>query len=1125
MQIPIKEGVDPGDLGTSQLGGVTLQSSVAAGGGRAVRVGVPKANVNGAAPFSGKRKPGTPPLASLPLHLVGGPKMENPGPQVRFPSLTVSFYAQRLAQVGLPPFEDLDFAHATGSSTSQDKNTAAALYDYGKTLQDAASPEYSDDDSLWPWQVRQTVKDSAGGVSSTTLPISFQSESNPRVDATYLRPAGQSSKPLAVGTRFGLVYGANDLPQAPATDKLSVDGTKDKQGPITWYVLGLAYKATSDPQSPYSPVYTQASKDARTLNYTFAKVGYYRISLIAYDSIGLGAKVFISPVYVSPASGDCVTVAEKVGPISVAGDCVTIAAQHQLFVAKNPITINGVTLAPASGGAVVIDNTANSPAIFSTTDLPSSGDLASSAAIKAWAAQATAKPAAATFSQAGVLLGQEPSLTTVSSAILGLDTTPVTVADGAAYNSLPIAAGSLSLSFASGGQSTARFKLQMPAAFGDVTSDEITLSGQTQVKEVKTVTQHTTGLRAAAAKKAPKGWTALATSGPVAHAAASPPDFLLPNPASLGPIKLPGGMTFSYDDVTGTWHGSTDIEAIPGVPGTAHIEIVIKGTTIVSISGSVSGQVPLAPGVLLTNILFGVTPDPSDPVITGGAGVTVAELLDGTGQITVHPTQPRFRFDGNVSLLGFLPLGSAYLDYGPSPSGQSSIAFGGQTGYDFGPASFHSSVNGAMTVSKPFHFFLEGDGEACLFACLDTHVMVSDLGVAACGEIDLFFDTISAGIGYRFGQGLDVFVGSCDLSGYKPAGLRAVTRSGSTRAVSQLAPGQTTTIPVKGDEGTLAIAVHGQTGSGDGPHVTLKGPAGDKRVITTSTAPGDYAFSGLSGLAPASLKPSNKNVGTALVDDNPLNATTTILLSKPTKGNWMLSVDPDSTQVTGIDLATQLPPIPKNAVDADVTSKVSGKAKIAVASVATGLARNLAVSKVPSFERSRLRTLSFKLAKGVTKVAFLDKGPKSSRLMGQPTTSGEIAFDPAADPGRHTIEAVFFHPNGLPRDTRTVATYVAPGPPKPQRPTVTKMVRSGSTLKITLDKPVVAPDVRSAGLRVVGTAAKGTRIDATYSPADAAKHASGYVVTVKGLPKTGKVGLTLTGVYGSAKSASVKVNA
>lgn len=351
-----------------------------------------------------------------------------------------------------------------------------------------------------------------------------------------------------------------------------------------------------------------------------------------------------------------------------------------------------------------------------------------------------------------------------------------------------------------------------------------------------------------------------------------------------------------------------------------------------------------------------------------------------------------------------------------------------------------------------------------------------------------------------------------------------MTRSGRLRAVGQLEPGQSTPIAVKGDERALALAVRGVPGAADGPHVTLTGPSGDKRVVTTSAIPGDYAFSGLSGLAPASLKPKNATTPTALVDNNPLSATTTILLPKPGKGTWTLKVDPGSGPVTGVDVATRLPDIPKDAVEAVVSKETSGKATIAVASATRGLARSIRVSQVPAYERGRLRTLRFKLRKGTGKVMFIDNGPKSSRIVGSPTASGAIAFDPAADPGRHTIRAVFHHPNGLPRASRVVAGYVAPGPPRPQRPRVEGTRRKGGAVEITLRALPPAPDAHAGVLRVRGKGAQGTRIDAVFAQDDLKpKKGGGWTLLVEGLPAKGGVDLSLTGTYGAKKSATAKV--
>jgi len=1127
---PIEIGVNPGyeaaQYGSVAETGLTLQptsTKQTAGKRRSSSRAIqgPSAGNQGAG-----LKPGSLPKQSLPsIAVQQHPKAS--GPKERFPSFAFDFYGLRLAQVGLAPFDELDFASAKAGQSTQVANTQSALFAYAKKVQDLAQPQFAQGDDegvLFPWQVRQTVRDSTGATASATLPISFKANLHPKAEGVYLQK--DSDKPLVTGTQVRVVRSPTDslgFPADPAQplDRFNIAGTSDKEGPIRWYAFGV--RRQEKPYSNQETFYRAVGKDPKQFGFTFSKPGYYRIAMTVYDGIGLGSSVVVKGLRVEDATADCATISgEKIGMVGMSGDCVKIADNRKLFVATGPLTVNGLTLAPVTG-AIVVDNSGKTPEMFSTTKpVPPLADLNDASKRKAFLSAAKPLPAKVGIAEAKVRLGEVGSLADVATGILSLNTgISVPVAAGAQYNALPVAPGSLAVDMGSGGSSKARFKLLMPSALQSVTSEELSLAGLTKLKESKVETIHKTGVGDAMAAKlrriapAPK---------PVARTAAGSPNFQLPNDVYLGPIKIPGGpdgVTFSYDDAAGTWTAKIELE-IPGLPAAATATIVMKGSSIVSFSGNVPTAIPIAPGVILDKVFFSVVPDPADPAITGGVGVTVAELLDGEGQLTVHPTQPRVRFDGNVKLLGLIPLGGGYVDWGPAPGGQKAIAFGGHVGYDFGPASFNASVNGAMTTSGPFHFFVEGSGEACLFACLDTHTMISDIGVAACGEIDLFFDSISAGLGYRRQGGLDVWVGSCDLESYRPAGLRAVTGDGAEpRAVVALNPGQSMPVQVRGDEGTLVLAVHGQPGAQDGPHVTLTGPAGDKRVITTAATPGDYAFSGEAGLAPASLKPTNAKATTSLVEINPISATTTLMVPKPAKGTWTLSVDPGSLPVTGLDFAQQLPDIPKNAVAADVSTKVAKGATISTGSAFAAAKRSL--GSVPAFERSRLRTMKFTVQKGAGKVTLIDNGPTSSRILTQTSASGSLAFDPAADPGKHTIKAVFLHPNGLPRDTRVVGAYTAPPPPKPATPDIARATRKGSVATIVLDRAPRAPDAHAIALEVFGTGARGTRVAAAYDLGDVRRQGGKWAIQVKGLAAKGDLKLKVVGLYGNDRSKAVTV--
>ena len=140
-------------------------------------------------------------------------------------------------------------------------------------------------------------------------------------------------------------------------------------------------------------------------------------------------------------------------------------------------------------------------------------------------------------------------------------------------------------------------------------------------------------------------------------------------------------------------------------------------------------------------------------------------------------------------------------------------------------------------------FFVEGSGKACFGPCITIRGPVSNQAIAACGELGLFLVTISAGFGYIFSPGdLDVFLGSCDLSRYKPS-----ISVGKTRAEYD-ANGTKHHIPTEPSLRALSIAaaLAVPDGLGTTPRLALFDPSGTL-IASTSPILGDF-FRGPSGV-------------------------------------------------------------------------------------------------------------------------------------------------------------------------------------------------------------------------------------------------------------------------------------
>jgi hypothetical protein len=178
---------------------------------------------------------------------------------------------------------------------------------------------------------------------------------------------------------------------------------------------------------------------------------------------------------------------------------------------------------------------------------------------------------------------------------------------------------------------------------------------------------------------------------------------------------------------------------------------------------------------------------------TGAIGLTAGDLVSINGQmfmVFASPSQP-YTFSGHevgasgmpaptvrafavavggsvgvtLPVVGNTTFASGYVLY----AYPAYLAVGGNVGFSIlgGALSLNGGVNGQFSLSNPA-FDVEGNVNIhALFLTMGADVIVSSVGIGACGTIGTPFGPATAGVGYVWGGQVNATVGSCDLSPYR----------------------------------------------------------------------------------------------------------------------------------------------------------------------------------------------------------------------------------------------------------------------------------------------------------------------------------------------------------------------
>jgi hypothetical protein len=257
----------------------------------------------------------------------------------------------------------------------------------------------------------------------------------------------------------------------------------------------------------------------------------------------------------------------------------------------------------------------------------------------------------------------------------------------------------------------------------------------------------------------------------------------------------------------------------------------------------------------------------------------------------------------------------------------------------------------------------------------------------------------------------------------------------------------------------------GVQGQGGPPHVSLVGPGG-RRID-----------------APATGK---LQTDSALAFHVPETNTTYFALKRPAPGTWTIEPAADSTPITGVKSA--------NGLD---EPKVTGSVR-------------------RTKPASSTRTLSYNVTPlPGQQVTFAEQGKAAVQILGRARGGrGTLRFTPADGRGGRRKVIGLVSSYGKPRTQITVATYVAPAPPRPARVTRLRARRSGTRLAVTWAR---AANAKRYEIRATLTDGRRLRIRqaAARLTIPAVARATRATITVTGL----KADLT------RGKAATVKVAA
>jgi hypothetical protein len=437
------------------------------------------------------------------------------------------------------------------------------------------------------------------------------------------------------------------------------------------------------------------------------------------------------------------------------------------------------------------------------------------------------------------------------------------------------------------------------------------------------------------------------------------------------------------------------------------------------------GGIPLGQGLFLTTLgadinvaqdVFGAHVVVSAGVSTGGGCPALG--VDGT--LTISLRQP-FYLDARVNLLlSCLALGDIHFRVDQTGA----VEIDGNWGFDAGPIYFHAGVGGKFHYPE-WEVWADGEGGIDPLLKGAVHAVLSNLGLAACGTVDIRVPVVSdiwgaitggsgtahlsAGASVDFIHGrpplneaeivnnLSIFTG-CDIGRYYSLGHGKLIAHGARAGSTQFK------VPAK--TGPTLISIEG---AGDAPRVKLRSPSG--QVLDFTDATGDTGKS----------LPGDAGWGTVIDSED----RTVAIIPRPKAGIWTAELADGSPAVSRIRLAPIVTP-------AAIKAHVSGRG---INRVLTYIIPKVAGQTVRFTESAPGGLKALKTIKGGGKGHF-------KYTVGDATGTKRV------------VEADFFL-NGQPRKRFIVARYNAKSPPVGKARHLT-VRRHGANAVITWGKATLA---------------------------------------------------------------------
>jgi hypothetical protein len=279
--------------------------------------------------------------------------------------------------------------------------------------------------------------------------------------------------------------------------------------------------------------------------------------------------------------------------------------------------------------------------------------------------------------------------------------------------------------------------------------------------------------------------------------------------------------------------------------------------------------------------------------------------------------------------------------------------------------------------------------------------------------------------------------------------------------------------------------------------------------------------------------------GTSLIDQNPVDHTTTVIVANPVAGAWTVSANPGQPPLTDVRLAQGLPPVTASTVTANVApAHVLGRRTVRIGNRRFTLSRlahgarsarlpiaAIPAPKFPIIEQSRLRGAIVHLSPAALRdgtVTLIDDGPNTTKILGTfnaaqaPRSGVPAVFVPSTDTsGKHQLVAFVTQPDGTPRASVVLSTFTPPGPVTPPRPRISYIALHRSTASLFVNTGRLSLRTPTAELLVKLIAHDGQVLDELVPTQDL--HSIGhdrYRITIRGLdPHPGTVHATVSAIY------------